>query len=433
MKKQKVSIFWFRRDLRLEDNRGLFEALKSSSPVLPLFIFDTNIINELEPDDSRISFIHDRLSVISDKLKSINSSLYCKKGSPETIWKNIFKDFDVQDVYANEDYEPYAIQRDKNIELLLTNYGVKLNLYKDQVIFCKEEILKADKTPYTVFTPYKNKWLKRFSEEQIHNYSSESGANFLKENFPLPSLSNLGFKRSSIKVVNYKLDHLVDYEKNRNIPALNRTSYLSPHLRFGTVSIRQVVQKTFTNQAFLNELIWRDFFMQILFNFPNVVQSNFRSKYDHIEWRNNLEEFGKWKDGETGYPMVDAGMRELNATGYMHNRVRMVVAGFLCKHLLIDWRWGEAYFASKLLDYELSSNNGNWQWSAGTGCDAAPYFRIFNPSEQVKKFDPDLEYIKKWVPEINSIEYPIPIVEHKFARERAIKTYKEGIEQYNKS
>lgn len=433
MKKQKVSIFWFRRDLRLEDNRGLFEAFKSSCPVLPLFIFDTNIIDELEPSDSRISFIYDRLSVISDKLGSINSSLYCKKGSPETIWKNIFKDFDVQDVYANEDYEPYAIQRDKNIELLLTNYGVKLNLYKDQVIFCKEEILKADKTPYTVFTPYKNKWLKRFSEEQIHNYSSESGANFLKENFPLPSLSNLGFKRSSIKVVNYKLDHLVDYEKNRNIPALNRTSYLSPHLRFGTVSIRQVVQKTFTNQAFLNELIWRDFFMQILFNFPNVVQSNFRSKYDHIEWRNNLEEFGKWKDGETGYPMVDAGMRELNATGYMHNRVRMVVAGFLCKHLLINWRWGEAYFASKLLDYELSSNNGNWQWSAGTGCDAAPYFRIFNPSEQVKKFDPDLEYIKKWVPEINSIEYPIPIVEHKFARERAIKTYKEGIEQYNKS
>lgn len=433
MKKQKVSIFWFRRDLRLEDNRGLFEAFKSSCPVLPLFIFDTNIIDELEPSDSRISFIYDRLSVISDKLGSINSSLYCKKGSPETIWKNIFKDFDVQDVYANEDYEPYAIQRDKNIELLLTNYGVKLNLYKDQVIFCKEEILKADKTPYTVFTPYKNKWLKRFSEEQIHNYSSESGANFLKENFPLPSLSNLGFKRSSIKVVNYKLDHLVDYEKNRNIPALNRTSYLSPHLRFGTVSIRQVVQKTFTNQAFLNELIWRDFFMQILFNFPNVVQSNFRSKYDYIEWRNNLEEFGKWKDGETGYPMVDAGMRELNATGYMHNRVRMVVAGFLCKHLLIDWRWGEAYFASKLLDYELSSNNGNWQWSAGTGCDAAPYFRIFNPSEQVKKFDPDLEYIKKWVPEINSIEYPIPIVEHKFARERAIKTYKEGIEQYNKS
>lgn len=265
MKKQKVSIFWFRRDLRLEDNRGLFEAFKSSCPVLPLFIFDTNIIDELEPSDSRISFIYDRLSVISDKLGSINSSLYCK-GS-ETIWKNIFKDFDVQDVYANEDYEPYAIQRDKNIELLLTNYGVKLNLYKDQVIFCKEEILKADKTPYTVFTPYKNKWLKRFSEEQIHNYSSESGANFLKENFPLPSLSNLGFKRSSIKVVNYKLDHLVDYEKNRNIPALNRTSYLSPHLRFGTVSIRQVVQKTFTNQAFLNELIWRDFFMQILLIF----------------------------------------------------------------------------------------------------------------------------------------------------------------------
>ena len=436
MDRQKVSIFWFRRDLRVEDNLGLFEALKSPFPVLPIFIFDINIVDELEQNDARITFIYDRLRTLSTKLKNNSASLYCKKGTPENIWKNILRDFDVQDAYANEDYEPYAIQRDKNIQLLLSKSGVKFNLYKDQVIFAKEEILKADQTPYTVFTPYKNKWLNTFNGQQVRNYHSETATNFLKSEFSLPELSDIGFSKSSINVANYNLDHLEDYQGKRNFPALNQTSHLSPHLRFGTISIRQVVHKTFTNPAFFNELIWREFFMQIIYHFPNVVHANFKRKYDHIKWRNNQEEFEKWKNGKTGYPIVDAGMRELNATGYMHNRVRMIVAGFLCKHLLIDWRWGEAFFAKKLLDYELSSNNGNWQWAAGTGCDAAPYFRVFNPTEQVKKFDPDLVYIQKWIPEIHSLKYPSPIVDHKMARERAVNTYKEGLQhttKYNKT
>ena len=260
------------------------------------------------------------------------------------------------------------------------------------------------------------------------NGTNKNESHFAKLEFNLPSLKELGFIRSSIKVHAYDISQLDNYDEVRNFPALNQTSFLSPHLRFGTVSIRKVVKQTVSNQSFLSELIWREFFMQILYHFKEVVHSNFRRKYDHIEWRNNAAEFESWKNGATGFPMVDAGMRELNATGYMHNRVRMVVAGFLCKHLLIDWRWGEAYFAKKLLDYELSSNNGNWQWAAGTGCDAAPYFRVFNPTTQIKKFDPEMTYINKWIPELNALSYPSPIVDHKTARERAIAMYKRGIQ-----
>jgi deoxyribodipyrimidine photo-lyase len=427
MKKQKVSVFWFRRDLRLEDNHGLSEALKSEYPVLPIFIFDKEIIDELEKDDARISFIYDQLKLLNKRLKESSSSLYCSIGTPELEWKKILYNFDVQAVFANEDYEPYAIQRDKCIGSLLADHGIQFNLYKDQVIFGKDEIVKADGTPYTVYTPYKNKWLNEFNTEKIENHSFDDNK-FLRSQFLFPSLKKIGFEPSPIKVLDYNLDQLEDYDTARNLPALNKTSHLSPHLRFGTISIRKVIQKTLKNKAFINELIWREFFMQILYHFPEVVQFNFKRKYDHIEWRNKKEEFEKWKKGKTGYPMVDAGMRELNSTGYMHNRVRMVVAGFLCKHLLIDWRWGEAYFAKKLLDYELSSNNGNWQWSAGTGCDAAPYFRVFNPTEQVKRFDPDFVYIKKWIPELNTDNYTSPIVDHKLARVRAIETYKKGIQ-----
>jgi deoxyribodipyrimidine photo-lyase len=429
MQKEKVSVFWFRRDLRLEDNHGLSESLKSPYPVLPIFIFDTEILDELDKDDARVTFIYDKLELLAIKLKKKSTSLCCWKGNPAPIWKRILDDFDVHEVHANDDYEPYAIIRDKQIKSLLSDHDIPFNLYKDQVIFEKEEIVKADGSPYTVYTPYKNKWLNNFSLDQVESHSSESENNFLNIQFPLPTLSEIGFSRSATQVIDYDLDHLESYEETRNIPALNKTSHLSPHLRFGTISIRQVIKKTFRHQTFINELIWREFFMQILYHFPYVVQSNFKRKYDLIEWRNDPNDFKKWKKGETGYPIVDAGIRELNSTGYMHNRVRMVVAGFLCKHLLIDWRWGEAYFAKKLLDYELSSNNGNWQWSAGTGCDAAPYFRIFNPTEQVKKFDPDLIYIKKWIPEINTQKYPDPMVDHKMARERAIETYKRGLQQ----
>ena len=434
MNKKRVSIFWFRRDLRLMDNSGLNEALNSQYPILPLFIFDEEITAELEENDPRITFIYNQLNKISSELKQLSSSIYCTKGSPENVWRQILNEFEVKTVYLNEDYEPYAIKRDLAIQKLLRTQGIELKVFKDQVIFSKNEVLKNDGTPYTVFTPYKNKWIYKLQDDEtiLRSLSmNKSGFANIKLNFP--SLEQLGFKRSNLKVHDHELDHLEDYHNVRNFPALQQTSFLSPHLRFGTLSIRNIVEQalTLSNQVFLSELIWREFFMQILYHFPKVVDSNFRSKYDDIKWRNSPEEFKRWKNGETGYPMVDAGMRELNSTGYMHNRVRMVVAGYLCKHLLIDWKWGEAYFAQKLLDYELSSNNGNWQWAAGTGCDAAPYFRVFNPTEQVRKFDPEMNYIKKWVPELNSSNYPPPMVDHKQARERAINTYKEGIQNYN--
>lgn len=413
MQKQKISIFWFRRDLRLSDNHGLSQALNGDFPVLPIFIFDQNITDELPKDDARISFIYKQIISISDKLKEFSSSIYCHKGNLSEVWQYLMETFDIQKVYANEDYEPYAIQRDLEIDCLLSKNNIQLKLHKDQVIFGKNEVLKNDNTPYTVFTPYKNKWIAKLELEEVQQYNSLSSDNYLKTELKPPSIEELGFTLSSIKVIDYRIEDLQNYEEERNFPALNQTSRLSPHLRFGTVSIREVLAKTKSNRSFLSELIWREFFMQILFHFPEVVHQNFKRKYDSITWRNNLSEFEKWKNGETGYPMVDAGMRELNATGYMHNRVRMVVAGFLCKHLLIDWRWGEAYFATKLLDYELAANNGNWQWSAGTGCDAAPYFRVFNPTEQIKKFDPKLIYIKKWISELNSFEYSTPMVDHK--------------------
>ena len=428
MDKEKVSIFWFRRDLRLDDNRGLYEALKSSFPVLPVFLFDDNITDELDEDDPRITFIYDQIEQLSSQLKKYSCSLYCKKGNLKTSWACLLEEYNIQEVYTNEDYEPYAIKRDSMIQKVLLDKGISFKAYKDQVVFAKCDVLKNDSTPYTVFTPFKNKWMSKFeADDSILKSHATNKSNFVRINLQFPSLENFKFKRSSIKVQDFQLDKLDNYKENRNFPALNQTSYLSPHLRFGTVSIRKIIIQSLSNEAFLSELIWREFFMQIIYHFPEVVHSNFKRKYDQIEWRNNPEEFENWKDGNTGYPMVDAGMRELNATGYMHNRVRMVVAGFLCKHLLIDWRWGEAYFAKKLLDYELSSNNGNWQWASGTGCDAAPYFRIFNPTEQIKKFDSKLTYIKKWIPELNLLSYPSPIVDHKFARERAIETYKKGI------
>ena len=427
MKKEAVSVFWFRRDLRLDDNRGLFEALNSPFPVLPVFIFDREITDELDKDDARITFIYDSLNKMSIQLGESSSSIYCTKGGPIAVWRELLNKYNVKSVYANEDYEPYAIKRDQEVAQLLHQKDIQFNLFKDQVIFAKGEVLKGDKTPYTVFTPYKNKWLELFATKSLQDYTSHSNSNFLKGEIPFPEISDLGFTRSSIKVLNYKLDQLDDYETARNFPAKNQTSYLSPHLRFGTVSVRKVILNIIDNKTFVSELIWREFFMQILYHFPKVVGNNFKRKYDGVQWRNNPQEFETWKNGQTGYPIVDAGMRELNTTGYMHNRVRMVVAGFLCKHLLIDWRWGEAYFAKQLLDFELSSNNGNWQWSAGTGCDSAPYFRIFNPTEQVKKFDAERTYLKKWIPELDTFDYPAPMVDHKVARARALEAYKKGL------
>lgn len=422
-----LNIFWFRRDLRLNDNTALHHALNSGLPVLPIFIFDDQILDELPVNDARVNFIYDKLFQIDARLKKMGSSVKVYKGNPLKIWKEILTEFKIEKVYFNKDYEPYAIARDKQISMLLQENGIALHSFKDQVIFEESEILKSDGTPYTVFTPYKNKWLEKFSDADVfYNQMSDSECFYkLKDTFP--SLKEIGFEESPIKVRDYSITDLENYSKERDIPALDSTSYLSPHLRFGAVSIRQLVSKLKNNNTFLSELIWREFFMQILYHFPDVVDHNFKRKYDGIEWRNDKNEFKAWCEGKTGYPMVDAGMRQLNQTGYMHNRVRMIVASFLCKHLLIDWRWGEAYFAKKLLDFELSSNNGNWQWAAGTGCDAAPYFRIFNPTEQQKKFDKDFKYIKKWIPELGTDGYPNPIVDHKEARERALREYKKGI------
>ncbi|MDG1146740.1 MAG: deoxyribodipyrimidine photo-lyase [Crocinitomicaceae bacterium] len=423
---ESISIFWFRRDLRLEDNTALNTALSKGKNVLPLFIFDEEIINELPPDDARVTFIYDSLFRIDQKLKKNNSSILCLKGNPIRIWKELLQSYIIKSVYVNKDYEPYARSRDSKIEKLLFSNSVEFLSFKDQVIHEENEVLKKDGTPYTVFTPYKNKWLEIYKPNSPTNFISYKS--FFQKAIPFPDLQELGFKRSSKKVRDYDLSQIHTYSETRDFPCIDSTSYLSPHLRFGTVSVRTVISMLgSSDRLFLSELIWREFFMQILFHFPTVVLQNFKPKYDGIKWLNNEDDFNKWCEGNTGYPMVDAGMRQLNETGYMHNRVRMITAGFLCKHLLIDWRLGEAYFAKHLLDYDLSSNNGNWQWAAGTGCDAAPYFRIFNPIEQLKKFDKNETYVKKWIPELRTNTYCEPIVEHKHARNRALETYKMGI------
>jgi len=427
-----MTIFWFRRDLRLMDNTGLNLALLKSKDVQPIFIFDKDIIDELPNDDPRVNFLYDELQKINKELISYNSSLKIFHGNPLEIFEQLLKENPELEVYTNRDYEPYAIARDEEINQLLVKYGSKLISCKDQVIFEKDQVVKNDGLPYTVFTPFKNKWLAKFKEEGFHLELKLNSENFNKSNHEFPTIEEIGLEKSSIKVPPFSLEKVHNYQETRNFPSLDSTSKIGPHLRFGTVSIREIISKVKDlNDTYLSELVWREFFMQILWHFPKVVHENFRAKYNFIKWRNNEEEFEKWCKGETGYPLVDAGMRELNQTGFMHNRVRMVTAGFLCKHLLIDWRWGEAYFAKKLLDYELSSNNGNWQWSAGTGCDAAPYFRVFNPSEQIKKFDKQNSYINKWVEDLNEFSYPDPIVEHSFARNRAIASYKEGLMKFS--
>jgi len=423
----KVAVFWFRRDLRLEDNTALNHALNSGFPVVPVFIFDENILRELPANDARLNFIYDTLRSINGQLHERGSSLYCVHDKPKQAWQKLAEQFDIAAVYTNKDYEPYATQRDTEIKQLLVAKNIEFHAFKDQVIFEENEVLKNDGKPYTVFTPYKNKWLEVYHNALVDDSIEPNQDNFHQQKYPFPELASLGFEPANIKVKPYDLDNISDYEKTRDYPTI-ATSNLSPHLRFGTVSVRQIIERLKPGQdVFLSELIWREFFMQILYHFPRVVDENFKIKYNGIQWRDNEADFEKWCAGKTGYPMVDAGMRELNNTGYMHNRVRMVTASFLCKHLLIDWRWGEAYFAQKLLDFELSSNNGNWQWAAGTGCDAAPYFRIFNPESQLKKFDKNLVYVKKWVPEFGTPDYPEPMVDHKMARERALETYKAGI------
>ncbi|WP_026838767.1 cryptochrome/photolyase family protein [Gillisia sp. JM1] len=430
---KKTAVFWFRRDLRLDDNVGFLQALKGEFPVLPIFIFDSEILDDLPKNDARLNFIFDTLQKMRKELQTKGSSLAMYFGKPAAIFKELFDQYDIQKIYTNRDYEPYAKQRDEKIEKLASDNNVEFLTFKDQVIFEKDEVVKANGDPYVVYTPYMKLWKAEFKKIELEVHYTSQYLDNLIQNSRLPNLSlgDIGFKASTQKVPDYEVTPslIQDYEAKRNYPAKDATSHLGPHLRFGTVGIRKIMKKAISekNEIFWQELIWREFFMQILYHFPDTPTDAFKKKYDRIEWRNNKEEFKKWKTGTTGYPMVDAGMRQLNKSGFMHNRVRMLVGSFLCKHLLIDWRWGEAYFAEKLLDYEMSSNVGNWQWIAGSGVDATPYFRIFNPTTQIKDYDKDLEYIRKWIPEYESFDYPEKMVDHKEARERALSVYKKAV------
>lgn len=439
---KEVSVFWFKRDLRLEDNAGLYHALKFSKDVLPIFIFDKNILDKLQDKkDARVSFIHAALQSINSALKDYKSSLVVKYGKPKKVWQELLGEYNIQAVYTNKDYEVYAKDRDKEIGELLQSQGIEFNLFKDHVIFDTDEVLKKDGTPYTVFTPYSKVWKAKLvpdtGRKSKDSYFLKSyptlkyASSFVKQkNGAFPSLKSMGFEASDLDLPPATVTQglIKAYAEKRNLPAVDGTSKLGVHFRFGTISIREKARKAASlSEVFLSELIWRDFYSNILNHFPHVENGPFRAKYAAVQWVNNEEHFEAWKAGKTGYPIVDAGMREILHTGHMHNRVRMIVASFLTKHLLIDWSWGEAYFAEKLLDFDLASNNGGWQWAAGCGTDAAPYFRIFNPYTQQQKFDKDFSYIKKWVPEYGTDEYPVAIVDHKEARQRCLDAYKSAL------
>jgi len=431
---QEITIFWFRRDLRLHDNAALWSALKSGNPVLPIFIFDKAILDLLPKKDARVEFIHQEIAAMKAVLESKGSSLRMFYSTPIEVFKQLTEEYNIAEVWTNRDYEPYAQERDKTIFELLQEKNIVFKGAKDHVIFEKDEVTKDDKKPYTVFTPYSRKWKALLKPYHYKAYPNEKYENAYIKTAPFENitLSSMGFEASGIEIPSREIsiDIIEKYDQTRDIPSMRGTSRLSLHLRFGTVSIRELTKIALVkNEKWLNELIWRDFYQMIIWHFPHSVEGSFKPQYDRLEWINNNDDFEKWCKGKTGYPIVDAGMRELNATGFMHNRVRMVVASFLTKHLLIDWRWGERYFAEKLLDFELASNIGGWQWAAGSGCDAAPYFRIFNPTSQTEKFDPQKKYIKHWVPEYGTPMYPKPIVEHTYARNRCLETFKKALKE----
>ncbi|MBN8876194.1 MAG: deoxyribodipyrimidine photo-lyase [Sphingobacteriales bacterium] len=431
--KYPVNICWLRRDLRLDDNAALYHALKAGKPVVPVFIFDRHILDKLENrDDRRVAFIHTTLLQLQLELEKKGSTLDVRHGIPENIFPELLRDYEVESVFASSDYEPYARERDQKIAGILKEAGVSFHSFKDQVIFEKDEVCKDDGSPYSIFTPYSRKWMAMLNEFYLRSYPSTFYHHHFFQHSPrkIPSLESMDFRpiHKSFPPQNWTTATIRNYAGQRDFPAIPGTSRLSVHLRFGTISIRKLAREAGSlSETFLKELIWRDFYQMILWHFPRVVTHSFKPEYDNIRWRNNEKEFEAWCRGETGYPIVDAGMRELNETGFMHNRVRMITASFLCKHLLIDWRWGEAYFANHLLDYDLASNNGGWQWAAGTGCDAAPYFRIFNPYLQTRRFDPELRYIRKWVPEFEELSYTKPIIAHEEARNRCLKIYKAAL------
>jgi deoxyribodipyrimidine photo-lyase len=429
------TIFWHRRDLRIHDNAGLFKALKNSREVQPIFIFDSEILQFLPRNDQRLLFIHQEIEKLKKSYQSFGSDLKVYFGNPIEVIPQIVEECHADAVYTNRDYEPYSTERDKTLYEILDKANVKFCGTKDHVIFEKAEITKDDGKPYTIFTPFSKKWKATLTDIQLESYPMENLLFKLiqtEEKSNLLTLESIGFESTqTVEFPSQKRnkDIISSYAENRNFPALNGTSKISLHLRFGTISIRELAREALSlNETFLNELIWRDFYQMIIYWFPHSAKNSFKTQYDRIVWERNEVHFKAWCEGKTGYPIVDAGMRELNATGFMHNRVRMIVASFLTKHLLLDWRWGEGYFAEKLLDFELASNSGGWQWAAGCGCDAAPYFRVFNPTTQQEKFDKQFEYVKKWVPEFGTSNYPSPIIDHKFARERVLARFKEALD-----
>ncbi|WP_256003720.1 cryptochrome/photolyase family protein [Pedobacter deserti] len=430
---QEISICWLRRDLRLEDNAALYHALRNEYPVLILFIFDKNILNKLSDRyDPRVTFIHDTIRQLKDELEKNGSSMLVLYDTPEQAWSAVVRKYNIKAVYTNHDYEPYARERDDALAEFLRSEDIIFKTFKDQTIFDRDELLKSDGKPYTVFTPYYREWQKKLTPFYFRPYPTERYFKNLWKTAPadLPSIEELGFSRSDKALPSREFEHkLQSYEQDRDFPSADATTHIGIHLRFGTVSIRRAAAKALEHGAhkWLSELAWRDFYMMILWHFPHTVSQSFKPAYDQIEWRNNESEFNAWCRGETGFALVDAGMRQLNATGFMHNRLRMLTASFLTKHLLVDWRWGEAYFAEKLLDYEMASNVGGWQWACGCGNDAAPYFRIFNPELQLLKYDPKLEFVSKWIPELKQQMHVTPIVEHAFARERALRTFKKAL------
>ena len=428
-----IAVFWFRRDLRLDDNAGLYAALNSGLEILPIFIFDTHILDKLPTNDARVGFIHSQISGMNAHLNPMGKKIHVLHGDPLQEIEKLTGQYNIAQLHTSRDYEPYGIARDKSVQQLLSSKNIDFVTHKDHVIFEKDEVVKADGTPYKVYTPYSNTWRKLFEQQSLKHFPSETLFSNLVDSDKTqnPSLDDIGFENNPQSIPSYRLNNeLIDsYEQHRDYPAIEGTSKIGVHLRFGSISVRKAVRSALTsdNPTFLKELIWREFFMQILWHYPHTQTQSFKPQYDRIPWRNDPAEFKQWCAGNTGFPLVDAGMRELNQTGFMHNRVRMLVGSFLCKHLLIDWRWGEAYFAEKLLDYEAASNIGNWQWVAGCGVDAAPYFRIFNPTSQIKKFDKDHSYIKKWVPEYSSLSYTKPMVDHPAARQRCLEVYKSAI------
>lgn len=430
----KTTLFWFRRDLRWHDNAALYNALQQEQNVHPIFIFDTTILNRLEDkNDARVTFIHHQIKVLRDRVKEIGKTIEVFYGNPVEVIEKLLDTRPIQAIYANRDYDPKAIQRDRDVYEMCRAREKSFVVKKDHVVFDRNEVLKDDGKPYTVFTPYSKKWRKRLAEDPIQNYPSQHLLGQLNDadQQPLIPLEEMGFTPSNLPFPSAEVEKktLVNYAEQRDYPGIRSTSRLGVHLRFGTISIRELAHQAMSiSDAYLNELIWRDFYHMVLYHFPQSVDQCFKPQYEAIKWEHNTVHFKAWCEGKTGYPLVDAGMRELNATGFMHNRVRMVAASFLTKHLLLDWRWGEAYFAQKLLDYDKAANVGGWQWAASTGCDAAPYFRIFNPESQLKKFDAKGAYIRKWIPELEDpLRYPAPIVDHKWARERALDRYKSAL------